>query len=195
MRDFADGPHVLKSRTFLRGFTAVADRGLSMEIWCYDHHLPDALTLVTEYPETTFVLNHYATPVGLFGPRGRRVGRTADQRAAQLDAWRKNVAALADHPNVVAKHSGLGMPVLGGEHSRPISAASVGEIVDRAAPLIRHLHDCFGSDRTMWASNYPIDKPGLTLPATLRVVTDVLGSDADIRKLTHDVASSVYRIG
>ena len=194
VRDFADAPNVLSSRAFLNGFAAVAARDLSMEIWCYDHQLTDTLTLVTEYPETTFVLNHYATPVGAFGPRGRGVGRTAYERTAQLDAWRENVAALAEHPNVVAKHSGLGMPVLGGERRRPLTAASVGELVDRAAPLIRHLHDCFGSDRTMWASNYPIDKPGLTLGATLQIVTQVLGSDAKTTKLLHDVARATYRI-
>ena len=48
-------------------------------------------------------------------------------------------------------------------------------MIDHVAPLIRHVHDVFGSDRTMWASNFPIDKPELTLPATLRLITDALG--------------------
>jgi L-fuconolactonase len=47
----------------------------------------------------------------------------------------------------------------------------------------------------MWASNFPIDKPELTLSATLRPVTDVLGDEADLTKLVRDVALRVYRIG
>ena len=194
VRNFADDEGLLCSPDLLRGFAAVAERNLSMELWCYAHQLPDALSLVGEYPESTFVLDHYATPVGAFGPRGRAVGRTAAERAAQLDRWRDDIAALAAHPNVVAKHSGLGMPVLGAERRDPLTPSTVSQLTDVAAPLIRHLHDTFGVDRTMWASNFPIDKPGLTLPATLRIVTDVLGSDADPTKLLRDVARATYRI-
>jgi predicted TIM-barrel fold metal-dependent hydrolase len=101
-----------------------------------------------------------------------------------MAAWRDDVAALAEHPNVVAKHSGLGMPILGGD-SVP---------TDRVAPLIRHVHDVFGPDRTMWASNFPMDKANLTLPATLRLLTDVLGPDAHLDLLVRDVARRVYRL-
>ena len=86
------------------------------------------------------------------------------------------------------------MPMLGANRSRPLAADVRGRDDRHVAPLIRHVHDVFGADRTMWASNFPIDKAELTLPATLRLITDVLGSDADLTKLVRDVARRVYRI-
>ena len=194
VRDFADQPHLQSDPGFLKGFAAISERGLSFELWCYAHQLRDALVLAQEYPETTFVLDHYATPVGLLGPRGKTTGRTDQERSTLLATWREDVAALGALPNVVAKHSGLGMPLLGSNRSRPLAADSLAEFTDQVAPLIRHVHDVFGVDRTMWASNFPIDKPELTLPATLRLITDVLGADADLTKLVRDVARRVYRI-
>lgn len=194
VRDFADQPHLLSDPAFVKGFAAIAERTLSFDAWCFAHQLPDALVLAQEYPETTFVLDHYATPVGLLGPRGKTTGRTAQERASLLARWHDDVAALAALPNVVAKHSGLGMPLLGSNRSRPLAADAVSEMTEQVAPLIRHVHDVFGADRTMWASNFPIDRAELTLPATLRLVTDVLASDADLPKLVRDVAWRVYRI-
>ena len=194
VRDFCDQPHLLSDPAFVKGFAAVAERDLSFEVWCFAHQLPDALVLAREYPETTFVLDHYATPVGLLGPRGKTTGRTARERSTLLETWREDVAALGALPNVVAKHSGLGMPLLGANRSRPLAADTVSVMTDDVAPLIRHVQDTFGADRTMWASNFPIDKVELTLPATLRLITDVLGSDADLTKLVRDVARRVYRI-
>ena len=194
VRDGADQPYVLSDPAFLKGFAAIAERGLSFDLWCYSHQLREALVLVEEYPETTFVLDHYGTPVGLLGPRGKHTGRTVQERSAIQAAWRDDIAALGARSNVVAKHSGLGMPILGADRSRPLTTASLGPMIDVAAPLIRHVHDVFGAERTMWASNFPIDKPELTLPATLRLVTDILGDDADLTKLVRDVARRVYRI-
>ncbi|MDT0310126.1 amidohydrolase family protein [Streptomyces sp. DSM 44917] len=200
VRDFTDAPAAYAEPAFLDGFEAVAGRGLSFELWCYAHQLPAALGLVRRYPETTFVLDHYATPVGLLGPRGRHTGRYPHQRREQLAAWREDLAALAEHPNAVAKHSGLGMPSLGEERRAALGLPEVNgpgaraAFVDAVAPLIRHLHACFGPGRTMWASNYPIDKPGLTLPATVGLLLEVLGAEADLPALTHDVAHRVYRL-
>lgn len=168
-------------------------RGLSFELWLYSHQLETAHALIREYPGTTFVLNHYATPVGLFGPRGDV--RTPAQRERLLGQWQDEVARLAQYPHVVAKHSGLGMPVLGGTPRRPLDVGSLAGFTERAAPLVRHLHDCFGPERTMWASNYPMDKPVLSVAATAQVVLDVLGSDAEPGPLFHDVAARTYRVG
>jgi predicted TIM-barrel fold metal-dependent hydrolase len=194
VRDFEDQPGLHADAAFLHGFSAIADRGLSFELWCYSHQLPDALTLVREFPGTTFVLDHYGTPAGLFGPRGRRTGKTRTERNGLLARWRDDVAALAECPNVVAKHSGLGMPVLGDDPKTPVDVPTVDRLVDRAAPLVRHVHDCFGADRTMWASNFPMDKSCLTIPASAEIVTQVLGADAEPDKLFRDVARRTYRI-
>jgi predicted TIM-barrel fold metal-dependent hydrolase len=191
---FTHGPHLLSSPDFLRGFAAIAERELSFDLWIYPDQLPDAVTLAAEYPATTFVLDHYATPVAVFGPRGKAAGRSAAQRAALLARWRDDVAALAALPNVVAKHSGLGMPVLGGMPARPVDAGATGPLVERGAPLIRHVQDVFGPERTMWASNFPIDKPVQTIPASVEVLLDVLGEDADLALLMRDVARRAYRL-
>lgn len=198
VRDFCDSPTLLCDASFLDGFEAVASRGLSFELWCYSHQLPTALELVRRYPETTFVLDHHGTPVGLLGPRGRHTARYQHQRRELLATWREDVAALAEHPNVVAKHSGLGMPVLGDDRPHDLGLDDLPgatELVDTLAPVVSHVHECFGAERTMWASNFPMDKPSLTLPATLGLLVEVLGESVDLTGLTRDVARRVYRLG
>jgi predicted TIM-barrel fold metal-dependent hydrolase len=191
---FTEGMHLLSEPDFLRGFAAVAERQLTFDLWIYNYQLPDAVILAEEYPDTTFVLDHYGTPVGIFGPRGRGVGHTAQQRAGLLARWRDDVAALAALPNVVAKHSGLGMPVLGGVPARPVDAGATAPLVDRCAPLIQHVQDVFGPQRTMWASNYAIDKPVQTIPASIETLTAVLGDATDLSLLLRDVARRTYRL-
>lgn len=192
VRCFEDDPGAVVDPAFLRGFEAVAERRLTFELWVYSHQLSRVHDLVARYPETTFVLNHYATPVGLFGPRGGV--DSAAYRRNLLSRWHDDVAHVAEHPNVVAKHSGLGMPVLGGAPHRQLGVDRLPEAIDRVGPLVRHLHDCFGPDRTMWASNYPMDKPVLSVPATAQVLLDVLGDDAEPQRLFHDVATRTYRL-
>lgn len=194
-------PHLLADPAFLRGFAAVAERGLTFDVWVYGHQLPDAVTLATEYPETTFVLDHYGTPVGVFGPRGKNTGATPAERADILRRWRDDVAALAALPNVVAKHSGLKMNVLGASAGAGAGAseATGGNAVPRerlrdlAAPLVTHLDAVFGPDRTFWSSNFPIDKPGMALADGVWILREVLGDRFDEDKLLRTNARRVYR--
>jgi predicted TIM-barrel fold metal-dependent hydrolase len=188
VRDWND-EGLLASADFLRGFAAVAERGLSFEAWVYSHQLPEVVGLAREYPETTFVLDHYGTPVGLFGPRGRGTGRTEADRRAILDRWSDDIAAVAALPNVVAKHSGLGMPVLG--WTGPVSTA---EFRDTVAPLVSRTQELFGTDRTMWASNFPMDKPVVGIADTIRALVDILGPGADLPRLLGGNARRVYRL-
>ena len=194
VRDHVPEPALLRDSAFLKGFAAVAERDLSCELWIFSHQLPDAVVLAKEFPETTFVLDHYATPVGIFGPRGRSTGRSPEERSSILGRWRDDIADLAQLPNVVAKHSGLGMPVLGGDPARPYDESDIDLLAERAAPLVQHTQEVFGADRTMWASNYPMDKPVHTIPASILTIRTALGSDADLELLLKDVARRVYRI-
>lgn len=186
--DWAPQPHWLTRPAFLRGFSAVAERGLSFDMWVYAHQLPDASTLAREYPSTTFVLDHYATPVGVLGPRGKHTGSTESARRDILRRWRDDISALAELPNVVAKHSGLGMPVLG---AGPMSRE---RLCDSVAPLITHLDRAFGPERTFWSSNFPIDKPNVTLVDSIWILREVLGDRFDGQRILRDNARRVYRV-
>lgn len=188
VRSWAD-EGLLAQPEFLRGFAAVAERGLSFEAWVYSHQLPEVVALATEYPDVTIVLDHYATPVGIFGPRGRATGNSQSDRRAIFERWSDDIAAVAALPNVVAKHSGLGMAVLG--WAGPQSTA---QFRDTVAPLVVRTQELFGSDRTLWASNYPMDKPIVSLPGTIEALLEILGSAVDPQRLLSDNARRVYRL-
>jgi len=175
---------------FLRGFSAVAERGLSFEIWLYARHLPSAVTLASEYPDTIFVLDHYATPVGALAPCGKHTGTTPADRKSILERWRDDISMLAALPNVVAKHSGLGMPVLGLGPMRTRKDT----FRDAIAPLVTHLDQAFGPDRTFWSSNYPMDKPTISLPDSVWALRQILGDRFDESRMLRDNARRVYRI-
>jgi L-fuconolactonase len=186
--DFAKRPNLLAEPAFIRGFAAVAERGMSFEMWCYGHDLPSAVTLAREYPDTTFVLDHYATPVGALARCGRHTGSTPDERKNILDRWRDNISKLADLPNVVAKHSGLGMPVLG------LGPLPREQFRDAVSPLVTHLDRAFGRERTFWSSNYPMDKPNVSIPDTIWALREILGDRFDENSILRDNARRVYRI-
>ena len=194
VRSWVKTAGLLVSADFLRGFAEIAQRGLTFEAWVYSHQLPDVARLAAEYPQTTIILNHYATPVGIFGPRGRSTGHTAESRAGILARWSEDIGLVAAQPNVVAKQSGMGMPLLGLPTPPSGSPIPREQLRDAMAPLVARTAEVFGPDRTLWASNFPIDKPNATLPMTVELLIGILGSSAVPQKLFRDTAVRVYRI-
>ena len=185
---YVKSPGLLADPAFLRGFAAIAERDLTFDVWVYAHQLPDVAGLVREYPQTTFVLDHYLTPAGALGPRGKHTGVTPAVRRDIIARWRDDIAALAEFPNVVAKHSGYGMPVLG------LDGGTREQRRDAIAPLATHVHGLFGSTRTFWSSNFPMDKPNITVADSIWILRDILGDQLDEAAMFGDNARRVYRI-
>lgn len=198
IRSFAPGPNTLRSREFLDGFAALAERGLAFEAWVYSHQIPEVTALAQRYPEATIILNHLGTPAGLFGPVGKHTGRDAEARTGILERWRTDLAELAGCPQVVAKVSGLMMPILGHPVPRHGIPTPVPELVDRIGPLLRHAADTFGADRLIWGSNFPVDRPITSITgsanAVAAVLADHLGDSAPLAKVFRTNAQRVYRL-
>jgi predicted TIM-barrel fold metal-dependent hydrolase len=181
---------VLRSPDFLRGFAALAERSLTFDAWLYSGQLGDVAVLAREYPETTIVLDHYGSPVGALGPMGRATARTSEDRSAILAAWRDDMAEVAAHPNVVAKHSGLAFPMLG-LREPGIGRAQLTELV---APLVEHTTDVFGADRLIFGSNYPMDKSIASYGTLVGALCDLLAPRGPelLAKVFRDNALRVY---
>ncbi|MFF0637622.1 amidohydrolase family protein [Nocardia sp. NPDC004151] len=195
VRATCEAPGKLTSTAFLNGFGALADRGLAFEAWVYSGQLPEVTALAERYPGTTIVLNHLGTPAGVFGPVGRETGRNPGRRRELFLRWRDDLTALAAHPNVVAKVSGLMMPILGHPVPKRGEPTPVPVLVERISPMLEHALDVFGSDRLIWGSNFPVDKPITSIPnAANAVATALAGHGADDKAIEQVFRRNAERI-
>jgi L-fuconolactonase len=121
---------------------------------------------------------------------GKRTGRDEQSRADLLNRWRDDIAAVAAHPNVVAKQSGFAFPPLG---NRRIGIGRA-DLAELAAPLIEHTADVFGPERQVFGSNFPMDKSLTDHATVVGALYDVLAPRGDelLAKVFRDNAIRVY---
>ncbi|NMN95630.1 amidohydrolase family protein [Antrihabitans stalactiti] len=196
VRSWTTRNRLLMQPRFLDGFGQLAERDLVFETWVYSHDLPDVTELARRFPDTTIVLDHFGTPAGVLGPVGRSTGRSEAERRGLFDAWRDDLSAVAQHSNVVVKVSGLTLPVLG--HQLPLRGQSVAvpELVARLQPLADHVIDVFGSGRSMWGSNSPLEKPVSTMAANVATMVELVRDrgSAAVADIFAATAERIYRI-
>lgn len=185
----AEAPGILSTPKFLNGFAAVAERGLSFDTWVYSHQIEDVVRLAREYPQTTVIVDHLATPVGALGPFGESTGVTPRERARILAQWREGMAEAAAEPNVVVKASGIAFPALGFSDHQDLST-----LQDLVGPLVEQALHHFGADRVMFGSNYPIDRPVADYVDLVRIVADVAAARdrTAVEKVFSSNASRIY---
>ncbi|KAA9164404.1 amidohydrolase family protein [Amycolatopsis acidicola] len=139
---------LLASDEFARGFRHIAEAGLTFDAWVFHTQLGDVEQLAQRFPGTTIVLDHAGGPIGLGGYRDAEV----------FPAWATALRRLAARPNVHLKFGGLAMP-LRGEHwhedERPPGSDVLAE---HWAPWFTEAIEAFGTARTMFESNFPVDR-------------------------------------
>ncbi|GAB97589.1 L-fuconolactonase [Kineosphaera limosa] len=157
----------------------LARRGLTLDIPdAFPRDLPGATELARAVDGLTVVLDHLGKP-----PRG----------TSQWDRWRDQLADFAAVPGTVAKISGLACA------TAPLTASAL-------RPTIEHALECFGADRLMLGSDWPItvategyQGTQAVLDATLDAVLDsALGaagplSPAELAAIRGGTARRVYR--
>jgi len=141
---------------FRAGVARLGARGFTYDSWHYHFQNREFLALARAVPDTQMVLDHFGTPIG--------IGRFAERRDEVFAAWQDDIAAIARCDNVVAKLGGLAMPDNGfGWHvaDRPPTSD---EFVAAQGRYYRHTIECFGPDRCMFESNFPVDRMSISYP-------------------------------
>jgi len=135
---------------FRRGVARLGERGLTYDTWNYHHQLQDFAALARAVPGTTMILDHFGTPLG--------VGRYEGQRDAIFAKWKDDIAEVAACPNMHAKLGGMAMPDNGFGWNTREKPPSSDEFVEVQAPWYHHAINCFGPERCMFESNFPVDR-------------------------------------
>jgi predicted TIM-barrel fold metal-dependent hydrolase len=81
----------------------------------------------------------------------------AGKREERFDAWRRDMRALAKHPNVTVKMGGLGMHVCGFPSFAADPPAPSTQLAAEWKPYVETSIEAFGADRCMFQSNYPAE--------------------------------------
>ncbi|MDP1617274.1 amidohydrolase [Phenylobacterium sp.] len=177
-----------RSEAFRAGFAHLADHGLSFDAWLLEPQLPDLMDLASAFPETTIILDHVGTPLG--------IGAYAGQREARFEIWRDSIRDLAERPNVVCKVGGLAMPFAGFPSFMAEPPATSAMLAEAWRPYVETTIEAFGASRCMFESNFPVDA-GTCDYATLWNAFKRLaaGASADEKAaLFHDTARRIYRL-
>jgi predicted TIM-barrel fold metal-dependent hydrolase len=162
-------PDRLSHPNFLGGLKELGRRGLSFDLQLYPQQMEQAARMAAQAPDTRIVLNH--------------AGMWADRNLAGWRQWKAGLRVLAAQPNISVKISGLGM----------MDAKWTTESI---RPLVLETIEAFGVGRSMFASNFPVDKLFSDFPTVWRAFAAITEgfSDSERAGLFRDTARAIYRI-
>ncbi|TWF92439.1 amidohydrolase family protein [Saccharopolyspora dendranthemae] len=155
----------------LAGLGAVEDAGLLYELLIRPHQLPAAIKAAGQYPQLTFVLDHCAKPPVASG---------------ELEPWASRIRALAAHPNVVCKLSGL---VTQDEWAAQPDPSRLRACVDVVL-------DAFGPSRVMFGSDWPVCLLAATYSEVLGLTKELTSglSDSERTAVFDTTAREIYTL-
>ena len=127
-----EDPAFMLRPAFLNGLQAISNTSLRYDILIFGHQLPNTIKMVDAlHDDMPLVLDHIAKPV--IAPE------TFDQQ------WSRDVCELAKRPNVLCKLSGMATEVRDETWD-----------IELLRPYFDHALDCFGPDRLMFGSDWPV---------------------------------------
>ena len=158
------------SDAWAQGFARLRKYGLSFDLQAYAGQFAHLAALFAKHPDTPVILDH--------------TGMAIPDDPDGWGLWRRGMAALAALPHVAVKISGMGFTW------RPWD-------IEQARPYVLETIEIFGSDRAMFASNFPTDKLFGSFDRHLGAYDAITASfSADERHaLFAGNANRIYRLG
>jgi L-fuconolactonase len=111
------------------GLRALAGLGLRFDALVHPRHLGRLRTLLGRHPDLRVVIDHGAKP---------------EIRAGRFDGWAADMRAIARETDACCKLSGL------------LTEARPGAGAEELRRYAAHLFECFGPERLMWGSDWPV---------------------------------------
>ena len=146
----AAGPGSYLDKNFREGFAALIALDLTFDAWVFQTQLVDVVDLAHAFPQARIVLNHVGGPVA--------IGPYAGKRDEAFAAWHAKIQEVASLPNTYIKLGGLGMKMIGFDFFEKPQPPSSQDLEKAWRPYIETCIAAFGPQRSMFESNFPVDK-------------------------------------
>ena len=174
--------------SFRAGVARLGRRGLTYDTWHYHYQNREFAELARSVPDTQMVLDHFGTPLG--------VGRFAGRRVEIFADWQVSIAEIARCENVVAKLGGLAMPDNGFGWHMAARPPTSDEFVAAQSPYYLHAIECFGPERCMFESNFPVDRLSLSYRVLWNGLKKIAApfSSSERDAMFRGTATRVYRL-
>jgi predicted TIM-barrel fold metal-dependent hydrolase len=160
--------------TFVENVKSLEDYGLTFDICVLARQLPLAINLVEQCPNVNFILDHCGNP-----------NLRADAGEKEFDQWRERLREIAGFPNIVCKISGI-----------VVNTDLTNWNAETLRPAVEHVIACFGWDRIMFGSDWPV----CTLAASFKQWAETLmdltkdAGEENRRKLFQANAERAYSL-
>ena len=168
-KSFARRPGVADEPDFRRGVALLARHDQLLEFMLYPYQAEEVARLALDFPNQTFIVNHCGSPI--------------DRDSEGMARWKVSLKQLGSAPNVQIKISAL-------------TAYDPSPTPDSLRDVALHCIECFGVDRSMFASDFPVGRLWTSFDAIFdsfkAIVQDF--TEAEKSALFYDNARRVYRI-
>ena len=161
-------PGSMDDPNWRKGYALLERFGYSFDLQIPYWHLDQATELAADFPNIPIIINHAGLPIG--------------RSDSNIREWCKAIENIAGHQNVAIKLSGLG------QSDQTWSVQTNREVVLEAIKI-------FGSERCMFASNFPVDRLCADLSSIIfgyRAIVNHLSDDI-IANLFYRNAARIYR--
>jgi len=168
IQDIAD-PDWVRRPELDAAFAAMTANDLAFDALVKPAHIPALLARLARHPLLRTVIDHAAKP---------------DIAQGGFDAWAPSLERLARETEAYCKLSGL------------LTEARPGATLDDLAPYVEHVFACFGPERVLWGSDWPVLDLASDYPGWLDMARRLVGRYAPgfEAKVFGETAAQFYRL-
>jgi len=159
-----------QNEIFRKNIRKISAAGKPFDICFLASQLKIAKELAQECENTSMVLNHCGVP---------------SIASDGLDPWRQDIKSLSEVPNVTCKLSGL------------MAYCAVGtSSLETIEPYVDHVLECFGPNRIVWGSDWPVVNLGKGLVEWIGVTRQILNklSYDEAEAIANGTAQKIYKV-
>ena len=143
-------PSFMLLESFLHGISKLNEYGYTYDILIFPHHLEAALQLVKKFPDQRFIIDHIAKP---------------SIKDGKIDEWKADMKTISKQQNVYCKLSGMVTEADWKNWSK-----------ENLTPYIDTVVNCFGTDRIMFGSDWPVCLVASSYEKWLNVIKEYFAS-------------------